>query len=306
MGKFYYGGQAVMEGVMMRGPKTIGIAVRKEDNSLVTHKENVKTFSDRYPILKRPFIRGTVALVESLIIGTKALTFSANQFASEDEQEQLTPKEMVLTLGLSFGLAILLFIVLPAFLTRLIEHAITNTMLINLTEGLIKLAVFILYIVAISLTPDIKRFFQYHGAEHKVINAYEAGVELTVENVRPHTRYHMRCGTNFITIVLVLNIFIFTLVTGGARLTFFPRVGAHLLLMPIVAGISYEVLKYLGKDDSPKWAKVLARPGLATQALTTREPDDGQIETAIAALMEVLEADQSLDEKPQQKSQLTL
>jgi uncharacterized protein YqhQ len=153
---------------------------------------------------------------------------------------------------------------------------------------------------------DIKRFFQYHGAEHKVINTYEAGEELTVDNVKHHSRYHMRCGTNFITIVLILNIFIFTLVTGGARLAFFPRVGAHLLLMPIVAGISYEVLKFLGKENAPKWAKTLARPGLATQAITTREPDDSQIETAIAALMEVLETDQSLDMQAQQKSQLTL
>ena len=165
MSKFYYGGQAVMEGVMMRGPKIIGIAVRKEDSTLVIHKENIKTVGERFPILKLPLIRGVVALFESLIIGTKALVFSANQFASEDEQEVLSPKEMVLTIGLSFGLAILLFVVLPAFLTRLIESYIKSAMVVNLTEGLIKIAIFMLYIVGISFTPDIKRFFQYHGAE---------------------------------------------------------------------------------------------------------------------------------------------
>ena len=130
-----------------------------------------------------------------------------------------------------------------------------------------------------------------------MINAYEAGEELTVENVRKHSRFHMRCGTNFITIVLILNIFIFTLVTGGARLAFFPRVGAHLLLIPVVAGVSYEVLRFLGKEDAPNWAKALARPGLATQIITTREPDDSPIETAILALKEVMGADQSSNEK---------
>lgn len=303
MGKFYYGGQAVMEGVMMRGPKTIAIAVRKEDNTLVKHKETVSSIGDRYPILKKPLIRGVVALFESMIIGTKSLVFSANQFASEDEQEVLTPKEMVFTIGLSFGLAILLFVVLPAFLTRLVESSIDNAMLLNLTEGLIKISIFVLYIVGISLTPDIKRFFQYHGAEHKVINAYEAGEELTVANVRPYTRFHMRCGTNFIVIVLLMSVFIFTLITGSNRPSFFNRIGLHLLLLPVIAGISYEVIKFLGKDNAPKWAKALARPGLMTQFLTTREPDDSQIETAIAALVEVLDTDGKL---PQNNNELTL
>lgn len=303
MGKFYYGGQAVMEGVMMRGPKTIAIAVRKEDNTLVKHKETVSSIGDRYPILKKPLIRGVVALFESMIIGTKSLVFSANQFASEDEQEVLTPKEMVFTIGLSFGLAILLFVVLPAFLTRLVESSIDNAMLLNLTEGLIKISIFVLYIVGISLTPDIKRFFQYHGAEHKVINAYEAGEELNVANVRPYTRFHMRCGTNFIVIVLLMSVFIFTLITGSNRPSFFNRIGLHLLLLPVIAGISYEVIKFLGKDNAPKWAKALARPGLMTQFLTTREPDDSQIETAIAALVEVLDTDGKL---PQNNNELTL
>ncbi len=293
MSKFYYGGQAVMEGVMMRGPKTIGIAVRKEDNTLVIHKENIKTAGERFPILKLPLVRGVVALFESLIIGTKSLVFSANQFASEDEQEVLSPKEMVLTIGLSFGLAILLFVVLPAFLTRLIESYIKSAMVVNLTEGLIKITIFMLYIVGISFTPDIKRFFQYHGAEHKVINAYEAGEELKVENIRPYTRFHVRCGTNFIVIVLLMSIFIFTLITGHSRPAFFKRIGIHLLLLPVVAGFSYEVIKFLGKDNAPKWAKAITRPSLWTQYLTTREPDDAQIETAIAALEEVLQVEDS-------------
>ncbi|HHY20195.1 MAG TPA: DUF1385 domain-containing protein [Firmicutes bacterium] len=288
MSKFYYGGQAVMEGVMMRGPKTIGIAVRKEDNTIVKHKEDVTTIGEKYPILKKPFIRGVVSLFESMIIGTKALVFSANQFAAEDEQEVLTPKEMALTIGLSFGLAILLFVVLPAFLTRIVEQHIQSTVLLNLTEGLIKITIFMLYILGISYTPDIKRVFQYHGAEHKVINAYEAGEELKVENIRPYSRFHMRCGTNFLVIVMLMSIFIFTLITGSTRPSFFQRIGLHLLLLPVVAGFSYEVIRFMGKEDAPKWVKALARPGLCTQYLTTREPDDLQIETAIAALMEVL------------------
>lgn len=292
MGKYYYGGQAVMEGVMMRGPKTIGIAVRKEDNTLVVHKEDVKAVGDRFPLLKKPFIRGVVALFESMIIGTKALVFSANQFAAEDEQEVLTPKELVLTIGLSLGLAILLFVVLPAFLTKLVEQYIHSGTLVNLTEGLIKITIFMLYIVGISYTPDIKRFFQYHGAEHKVINAYEAGQELTVENVRSYSRFHMRCGTNFVVIVLLMSIFVFTLITGASRPPFFQRIGIHLLLMPIVSAFSYELIRFLGKENAPKWAKVLARPGIWSQSLTTREPDDQQIETAIAALEEVLKAEE--------------
>ncbi|MFO7319049.1 MAG: DUF1385 domain-containing protein [Clostridia bacterium] len=284
---FYYGGQAVIEGVMMRGQTSLAIAVRKPSGEIVTKEEKISSVTERFPILKRPLIRGSVALVEALVLGIRALNYSASQFAGEEE-EQLGPKEIALTLALSLLLTVGLFIVLPAFVIRQIQGYIASNVLLNTVEGLIKIAFFLAYVAAISLMKDIRRVFQYHGAEHKAINCYEAGDPLTVEAVRSHSLIHKRCGTSFIIFVLLVSIFVFSFF---GRPPFLQRVLLHLALLPVVAGISYELIRLAGRKDSPWIIDVLSRPGMWTQRLTTREPDDEQIEVAIQSLRAVLLAD---------------
>ena len=208
MNKFSYGGQAVIEGVMMRGQYSSAIAVRKMDQTISVREETLKPWSDRFPILKKPIIRGSVSLIETMIMGIKSLNYSASEYG--EEEEQLTTKEIVLTMGFAVLLTVALFIVLPAFIIRFIQGMISSNILLNLTEGLIKITFFVLYIIGISWMEDIQRVFQYHGAEHKSINCYEAGKELTVENVAKHSRIHARCGTNFLLIVLFTSVFIFS------------------------------------------------------------------------------------------------
>lgn len=278
-----YGGQAVIEGVMMKGLNRLAIAVRKPDNSIVLEKRNLSPLSKRYKVFGWPFIRGVVALFSSLILGMQALTFAANQVTEEDEE--LSPLEMGLTILVSLGLAILLFVALPAGIIALIQKYIDYNIVLNMIEGLIKVSAFLLYIVAISRLEDIKRVFMYHGAEHKVIHTYESGKELTVENAREFTTLHARCGTNFIFIVIILSILFFSFF-GRPPLLY--RILYHLMLLPIIAGTSYEVIKLAGGDDVNPIIKVLSTPGLLLQKLTTKEPDDDMLEVAITALKGVL------------------
>lgn len=285
--KFNYGGQAVIEGVMMRGKRYWTIAVRKANQELTVKHGEVRSVADKYPILGKPIIRGSVALIESLVLGMKCLTYSANEYA-EEEEEELTAKDLVLTFALALVLTVGLFIMLPAFIIRNIQEMITNDFVLNLIEGVIKITFFILYIIGISFMKDIKRVFQYHGAEHKSINCHEAGEELTIENVQQHSQIHARCGTNFMLIVLFMSAFIFTFF---GRPSFFLRVGLHLALMPVVAGLSYEIIRKAGQEDCHPIYKWIAAPGKALQLLTTREPDDAQVEVAIMALQAVLEQD---------------
>lgn len=286
MAKFNYGGQAVIEGVMMRGQYHSAIAVRKVDDSISLLEEEVKMWSDSYPILKKPIIRGAVALVETMIMGIKSLNYSAIEYG--EEEEQLTTKELVLTMGFAIVLTVGLFIVLPAFLLRFIQAYISSNLVLNLVEGLIKISFFILYILGISWMDDIKRVFAYHGAEHKTINCYEAGEELTVDNVAKHSRIHARCGTNFLLIVLITSIFVFSFF---GRPPFFQRILIHVAIMPLVAGLSYELIRKAGQDDCHPVFRWLAKPGMLLQNLTTQEPDHEQIEVAIRALMSVVERD---------------
>jgi len=284
---FFYGGQAVIEGVMMRGRTSLAIAVRKENGEIVTKEEPLSSISQRYPFLKWPLLRGSVALVEAMILGIKALNYSASQF-SQEEEEQLGPKEIAITLAMSVGLTVGLFIVLPAFVIRQVQAHVASNVLLNVIEGAVKLAFFIAYVAAISTVKEIRRVFQYHGAEHKAINCYEAGDPLTVENVRAHSLIHKRCGTSFIIFVLMVSIFIFSFF---GRPPFLQRVLLHLAILPLVAGISYEIIRLAGRKNSPWIIDILSRPGMWTQKLTTREPDDQQIEVAIRSLNAVLARD---------------
>ncbi len=278
-----YGGQAVIEGVMMRGEDKIAVAVRKEDGEIIVDKKRVDSITDRFKFLKLPLIRGVVALIQSLVLGLKALTFSANQFS--EEEEELNFFELLSTIGVSFGLAVGLFIVLPATLIKFIQGYIDSNLALNLVEGTIKVSFFLIYIVAISQMEDIKRVFQYHGAEHKVIHNYEAGLPLTPENAQEFSTLHPRCGTNFLLIVMVVSILLFSFFGRPALLN---RILIHIALLPVVAGLSYEIIKQAGKEDAGKIVKLVALPGLYLQKLTTNQPDLEQLEVAIISLKAVL------------------
>lgn len=286
MAKFNYGGQAVIEGVMMRGQYHSAIAVRKVDQSISLLEEDVKVWSDRYPLLKKPIIRGAVTLIETMIMGIKSLNYSASEYG--EEEEQLTAKELVLTMGFAFLLTVVLFIILPAFLLRFVQAHISSNIVLNLVEGLIKMSFFIAYIAGISWMDDIKRVFAYHGAEHKAINCYEAGQELTVENVKKCSRIHARCGTNFLLVVLFTSVFVFSFF---GRPPFFQRILIHLAIMPVVAGLSYELIRKAGQENCHPIFRMLAKPGMLLQNLTTKEPDRSQIEVAIQALSSVVQRD---------------
>ena len=288
-----YGGQAVIEGVMMRGPRESIVAVRLPNGEIEVSNIKLSTWAQK-PFLKLPVIRGFVALIDALIVGTRALMFSANRSLEDEEEEEpeeLGFWEMALTIGFALGLGLLLFVALPTGASHLMEGKVQSVLGQNLLEGAIRLVVFFLYIVLISRLKDIQRVFQYHGAEHKAIFNYEAGRELTVENARGYSRLHPRCGTSFLLIVVIVSIFVFALV--GLHPLWW-RVLSRMLLMPLVAGIAYEILKFSARNLESPWLHWLVVPGLLLQKLTTREPDDAQIEVALAALNGVLVSGQEL------------
>lgn len=277
------GGQAVIEGVMMRGKTHVAVAVRQPDGEISVDVRPVNSISDRYPILKKPFLRGVVSLVESLVMGMKALAYSAQ--VSGDEDEKLDSKEMALTIAVSAGLAILLFIVIPTWSMRFLTGITQDHMALNLAEGVLRMAIFLAYIAAISSMNDIQRVFQYHGAEHKTIYTYEAALPLKVENVRPFSTLHPRCGTNFLMIVMLISMFIFTFLGWPSLLE---RIASRIILMPVIAGVSYELIRYAGAHTDNPLVRIAITPGLLLQKLTTRQPDDSQIEVAIASLKAVV------------------
>ncbi len=287
MGSFQYGGQAVIEGVMMRGPEGMAIAVRRPDKQIVVEKRQVRAWARRYKFLGWPLLRGVVAFIESLVIGMSALNFSAGLFA-EGEGEDLGAKELALTILVALGLTFLLFVAFPAFVASSLKTRIANTVLLNLVEGFLKIGLFVLYIVFISRLQDIKMVFQYHGAEHKTIHAHEAGLPLTVENIRPFSTIHPRCGTSFLLLVFFVSIFIFSFF---GRPSFWLRIGIHLAIFPLVAGVSYELIKLAGKPQGgwgQKIVKIITAPGMWLQHLTTREPSAEQIQVAVEALEGVM------------------
>lgn len=277
------GGQAVIEGVMMRGPGYMATAVRKPDGEITVNKKPFSTVAERWPILKKPLLRGVIALFESLVYGMKELSWSAQ--ASGEEEEMLTTKELALTMAFSICLAVALFIVLPTYGAKFMSGSISDPFWLNMAEGILRLTVFLVYVSAISMMKDIQRVFQYHGAEHKTIHAYEAGVELIPENIREYSTLHPRCGTNFLLIVMLVSIFTFAFL-GWPSLA--ERIASRIVLMPLVAGISYEVIRFAGNNFKKGWVKIIIMPGLMLQKLTTREPSDDQIEVAVEALKAAL------------------
>jgi uncharacterized protein YqhQ len=290
------GGQAVIEGVMMRGPKKIAIAVRKPDGEIEVDVKDSLPLTKRNKILSIPIIRGTAALFDSLGTGIKSLTYSASFFEEEESEskfdkflkEKLGDKAEGLIMGfslvLSFVIAIAIFVGIPTYSANLIDKVTQNSILKNLFEGLVRLIIFIAYIYLISKLKDIQRVFEYHGAEHKSIFCYEAEEELTPENAKKYKRLHPRCGTNFLLIVMFISIILFSFLGWPGVIM---RIVSRIVLLPVVAGLSYELIKWLGKSES-RLAKVIAYPGLMLQNLTTREPDEKQLEVAIAALKAVL------------------
>lgn len=292
--KFNVGGQAVLEGVMMRGKDKIAVAVRQPNGEIVVDVNPVSSIRDKYPILKKPLLRGVIALFESLYDGMKALAYSAQ--VSGEEEEQLTPREMLMTIATSVALAIFLFIIIPTWSMRFLHQLTNDPMALNLAEGLLRMVIFLTYITAISSMKDIQRVFQYHGAEHKTIYTYEANLPLTVENVRPWTTLHPRCGTNFLMIVMLISMFIFTFLGWPSLLE---RILSRVLLMPVIAGVSYELIRFAGKHNDNPLVHAAIMPGLLLQKLTTREPDDSQIEVAIASLKAVL-PEEELQENSQE------
>jgi uncharacterized protein YqhQ len=281
--EFVYGGQAVIEGVMMRGPESWAVAVRRPDESIVVKRETLKGLN-RASLWRRPLIRGVRVLYEALVIGIRALSYSAEQAVGEEEHE-VGRWEIAATLVLGIVLGVLLFVVIPAGLAHLVKSQVPSNLGQNIVEGLIRLGVFLLYIFLVGLIPDIRRVFAYHGAEHRVVNACEAGAELTPEGVRRFSVLHPRCGTSFLLVVLVLSIFVFSLL---GRQVLWWRFLSRILLLPLIAGISYEFIKFAArKMQNPLFGAMIA-PGLWLQRMTTREPDDTQVAVALAALEAVL------------------
>ncbi|QXE90381.1 DUF1385 domain-containing protein [Geomonas subterranea] len=289
MSKINIGGQAVLEGVMMRAPRSMAIAVRRPDGDISVKSETVIPLSERFPITKLPIVRGAVALFSSLIIGIKALNFSANEALAEgEEKEEINDWAIAGTMAAAFGFGILLFFIMPLYLTKLLVPIIGDSNIVfNLVDGVIRVVVFLIYIIAISRMKDIQRVFQYHGAEHKSIFTFEAGEELTVDNVRKYSCLHPRCGTSFLLIVMLVSIVVFSLIPK--LWPFYFKAGSRIILLPMIAGLSYEVLKWTAKHDNHALVKMVIAPGLALQRLTTREPDDSQIEVAIKSMQVALE-----------------
>ena len=282
------GGQAVIEGVMMRGVSFWSLAVRRPDDTIGVHDYPLTSWMVRYPVLKTPVIRGVVALVESLVIGIKALTQSANESMGMPEEEvaPLGKKEIGFTLVIALAFAIGLFFVAPLLLTGLFRGWLGTGFAFWLIEGCVRVGIFLAYIVVISQFRDLRRVFEYHGAEHMSIHALEHGEELTPENVEKYKTLHLRCGTSFLLIVMVVSIFVFAIVKWPA---WYWLILSRVILVPLIAGISYEIIKFAGRHENNPVVRVIMAPGLALQWMTTKHPDRGQVEVAIAALDRIIE-----------------
>ena len=304
------GGQALIEGILMRGPEKQAIVVRSKEG-LVEKVEELKLIRDRYPILGLPVLRGAVTFVDSMVRGVKALMYSADFFPEEEGEpskldlwlekklgsEKLQKLVVALAVVLSLGLTIGLFMILPTFLAGLLGRFIPNVVVHNLVESVIKLLIFFGYLLLCSKQKDIQRVFQYHGAEHKTIFCYEAGLPLTVENVRIQPRHHPRCGTSFLFVVIFVSILVSSVVFGIWPITNAGlRTLVHLLLLPLVVGITYEFNRWVGRHvQDSKLAQFLTAPGLWMQNFTTNEPDDSMIECAIRSLELVLPDEKGKD-----------
>ncbi|MFC2066454.1 DUF1385 domain-containing protein [Chloroflexota bacterium] len=294
--KFYYGGQAVIEGVMMRGRKAVVTVVRCSTGDLAM---DIQPLSPIYTsrITSIPFLRGTIVLIEAMILGIKSLLYSAN-VSLEEEEEELSKKSIFIMLASALALVIVLFFIAPLFLTRLGNPYIHSSLTFHLIEGVIRLAIFIAYLKIISLVPDIKRVFTYHGAEHKSIHAYEDGIPLEVEAVKKYDTAHVRCGTSFLFAVLIIAIVVFAII---GRQTVWIMLLSRIILIPVIASIGYEVTRLGANHIKNSLVRIIIAPGLLLQALTTGEPNDSQLEVALTALRKAIELDE-IEEAPQASS----
>ncbi|MBI3943891.1 MAG: DUF1385 domain-containing protein [Chloroflexi bacterium] len=283
--EFNYGGQAVIEGVLMRGARVMALAVRHPGGHIVMHTEPLTAPIYTSSWARLPFIRGLTLLWDALGLGIKSLMFSADVALAEEEVE-FSSKAMWGTLAFSLALTIGLFFIAPLLIIHYLDQFIVSSLVSNLIEGIVRLAFFLGYIYVINFMPDIKRVFAYHGAEHKTINAYEAGAPLTPESVRRFPLAHPRCGTGFLLVVMVVSILVFSFL---GRPPLFWRIASRILLIPVVAGISYEFIRFTAKHyQQHRLVRWLIAPSLALQSLTTREPDDSMLEVSITALKQVL------------------
>lgn len=291
------GGQAVLEGIMMKHNEEYAVAVRKPDGEISVKKEKYHSIVKWKVLTTTPFIRGVFNFIDSMVIGIKTLTYSASFYEEEEEKEEVLTEEVVkkkekkekllmgATVAFSVVAAVAIFMVLPYFLTSFLKGLIPSYQVRTVIEGLVRIGIFVLYVLLISRMEDIQRTFMYHGAEHKCINCIEHGLPLTVENVRKSSRQHKRCGTSFLFLVLAISIVLLLLIRVDSAVM---RVVVRILLLPVIAGISYEVLKLAGRSDNIL-ISLISSPGLAIQKLTTKEPDDDMIEVAIRAVEAVFD-----------------
>lgn len=284
--EFLYGGQAVLEGVMIRGRHHVSIAVRRPDATIAREVYRAAPLAGRWPIFGLPLLRGAAALYDALRIGLGALLFSANQSATTEE-EKLTPAEMALSTGFALLLSVVLFVLAPTGISHLLQRWISNNVALNFLEGVLRLGILIAYVAVLPRMAEMLRVLEYHGAEHKVIHAMEAGDRLEVERVQRYPIEHPRCGTSFLLLVALTSIVLFSFFGWPS---FWQRIILRLAMLPVVAGIAYELIRASARGKSSLWRPILL-PGLWLQRFTTREPDDGQVEVALAALGGAMSAD---------------
>jgi uncharacterized protein YqhQ len=277
-----YGGQAVVEGVMMRGANHWAVAVRRPDGGVHVESHEIRSIVRRFPVLGKPFLRGIIVLGQSLSIGMRALLISANR--SVDEQEQLSPAQVGVSLGIAMVLFVGIFILGPTVLFAWFEDRVSGGLWVNVAEGLFRVAIFVAYLALIGLSKDVRRVFEYHGAEHKTIAAHEHEAPLEPGAIDRFPKEHVRCGTNFLIIVLIVTIFVFALFGTP---TLWWRIGSRIVAIPIIAGIAYEALRLGARFPGSGLVRGLMRPGIWLQKITTRQPDHGQIEVAVASFGEV-------------------
>ena len=300
------GGQAVIEGIMMKNGDNYATAVRKPDGEIEVQEETYVSLTEKVKLFALPFVRGIFSFADSMILGMKTLTFSASFFEDDEEGEpskfeafldrvfgeKLEKVLMAAVMVFSFILAVGIFMVLPLFIAGFFRGIVKSDTGIAFLEGVIRLAIFIIYIKAVSMMEDIKRTFMYHGAEHKCINCIEHGMPLTVENVRKSSRQHKRCGTSFLFFVMIVSIIFCFFITAESQVL---KVGIRIALMPVIAGVSYEIIRLAGSSENPL-VNVLSKPGMWVQMMTTKEPDDSMIEVAIRAVEEVFDWKAYLEE----------
>jgi uncharacterized protein YqhQ len=283
------GGQAVIEGVMMRSLTGYSVAVRQPDGGVAIKKDRLTSITKKYPFLKTPVLRGSVVLIQSLILGIRALNFSAVASGTEKGEEEISNWAIVGSMAMALALAVGLFILAPLGITNLIRHYLWPSMgnfAYNLIDGVIRALFFFVYVWSISFMDEIRRVFQYHGAEHKTVYTFEANEELTVENARGKSTLHPRCGTSFLLFVMAISILVFSLIPSSAH--FLVKFGARVVLIPLIAGLAYEVIRFSARHLDSKACRAMITPGLWLQKITTKEPDDKQLEIAIVALKEAL------------------